>query len=250
MSHGDESSSWWGKNSSFKDDQVQTYVTPRRTKHGALYDRPESIIDLSRWDDETYVYDLPSYRHGSSRSDDSSYDRAHDAYASVDRDATRSYSNDRFAYNDEVRNSQSHDYYNYGHYDTYNQRRSDFGYSSDRYYDEPYRSSDRYGYGGYSSYDDFERVYGYGAQPQMGNDESSSWWGNTYVVNDDRVQTYVKPRQYGGDYGYGAQAVTEADSWWSKGNVYNEDQVQTYTRQSNSRDPMRHMHHDQPQYFY
>lgn len=90
------------------------------------------------------------------------------------------------------------------------------------------------------------------------NDEASSWWGKTYVVNPEQVQTYVKraypdetrplssnsssrQSQIGqrpfisnkpmGAAPAGSPADVPPDAWWDKGQVYNKDQVQTYLKQ-------------------
>ena len=252
MSFGDESSSWWGQSAAFNDDQVQTYVTPRRTKHGALFDQSDSIIDLSRWDDETFVYDQPSYRSGQSRSTNNNTNTNEYAYAATSDRSYSSYDNnysDRYAY-DEPRTTRSFDRYSYDRYDN---GRSYYepDYS---YFEEPYyRSSDRYD-DRYARAADYGSSYNrrYGNQGSSVNDESNSWWGDTYVVNNNQVQTYVKPREYAysDSYGMDSRATTESDSWWGQGRVYNENQVQTYTRASARRDPMADMHYDdQPHYY-
>ncbi|GKY98260.1 hypothetical protein MPSEU_000783700 [Mayamaea pseudoterrestris] len=252
MSNGDESTSWWGQAGSFNDEQVQTYVTPRRSKHGALYDGADSIIDLSRWDDGTYVYDEPSYR-SSTGSDSSSRERSHDTYASFSQPSDRSYNN-QYAYADDPRTYQSYSGYGNRQSEFYDES-SDYGKN---YYEEPYFAS---GYSGENSRNRFEyddghynsRQYSNQNRQRSGNnDESSSWWGQSAVVNENQVQTYVGSSDY---YQTDARPVTESNSWWSQGNVYNEQQVQTYTRPSAGQyyEPMRDYYRDEqrePQYYY
>jgi hypothetical protein len=187
MSYGDESNSWWGKAGAFKDDQVQTYATPRRTKHGALYDG-DSIIDLSRWDDGTYVYDEPAYRsERSSRIDDGpSYEQMYDSYTPVDRtisDQIYNRYNEQYAYHDEPRNSRAYDDY---------ASRSDYYESNYRNNEEPYYASgSRYEeYSRNMDYENYSRPYA--SQTYRSSDESSSWWGAGNAYNNNQVQTYTQ----------------------------------------------------------
>ncbi|GKY98261.1 hypothetical protein MPSEU_000783800 [Mayamaea pseudoterrestris] len=107
------------------------------------------------------------------------------------------------------------------------------------------------------------------AKPDAGSngafDEANSWWGETYVVNKNQVQTYVKVREQSDAYDdpydldeagnrplspegmrllvdeknsrresvpLNDPAQEPMGSWWNKGNVFNKDQVQTYVKQS------------------